>query len=78
MHVGLKVTLWIFAIAAIIGVALGGFWLVWLLWCFVLPQLWGNGPAALIRPGYWLFIGMWFLLGLVGRALFGSSKSKES
>ena len=47
------------------ALVLGFWWMVWLLWCFVLPQVYPTGPEGLIRPSYWLFAGMWVLLGLV-------------
>ncbi len=39
--------------------------LVWLLWCFVLPQVYPTGPEGFIRPGYWLFAGMGVLFALI-------------
>lgn len=38
---------------------------VWLLWCFVLGNMWPNGPAQVISPSFWLFAGFWVLLRLV-------------
>lgn len=52
---------------------LGIYWLIWKLWCWVLPQLWTDGPANLISPNFWLFAGMWFLLMLV----IGAFRSKS-
>lgn len=51
---------------AIITLVCWGFWwLLWSLWCFVLPQVYPTGPEGLIRPSYWLFVGMWLLFLLV-------------
>lgn len=67
-------------IALLMGIAifLIGFFgiglLLWLLWTWVFPQIWPTGPTALISPGYWLFMGMWFLASVVGRMLFGGKK----
>ena len=58
----------------VVAVALGVYWLLWLLWCWVMPQLWAGGPQNLISPSYWLFAAAWFLMTLVGRALFKSDK----
>jgi len=60
----------------IAALVLGAYWLMWLLWCWVLPQLWPSGPQSFIAPGYWLFAAAWFLLSLVGRAIFGRSNQK--
>lgn len=64
-------------IAAIIGLVLGIWWLIWSLWCFVLPSIWAAGPENIIRPGFWLFCGMWLLLGFIGRLLFYHPTSKD-
>lgn len=60
-----------YVIGALLAVALvlGVWWLCWSLWCWVLPQLWPTGPASLVAPGYWLFVGILFLLGIIGRTL---------
>lgn len=47
------------------AIVLGAWWLLWSLWTFVVPQVYPTGPEGLIRPSYWLFAGMWVLLGLV-------------
>jgi hypothetical protein len=62
----------LFLVAIVLG--LGIFWLMWHLWCWVLPQIWADGPVNLVRPGYWLFVGAWVLASLVGGALFGRGK----
>lgn len=54
-------------VAGAVALVLGFWWMVWLLWCFVLPQVYPTGPEGFIRPGYWLFAGMWTLLVLVGQ-----------
>lgn len=56
-------------IAGLLALVTGVWWLLWLLWCFVLPQVWPTGPEGLIRPGYWLFAGMWTLFVLVVRVI---------
>lgn len=62
-------------ILLIVGVVLGIYWLLWHLWLWVLPQIWPAGPAVFINPGYWLFSGAWFLFMMLGKGLFGGSKS---
>jgi hypothetical protein len=57
----------------LVPIVLGIYWLFWCLWTWVLPQLWPHGPQAFIEPGYWLFVGMLFLVSMIGR-LFWSSK----
>lgn len=52
---------------------LGIYWLIWKLWCWVLPQLWADGPANFISPNFWLFAGMWLLLML----FVGAFRSKS-
>ncbi len=67
----MKFLLFVLAVLAIAALVLGVTWGIWLLWCAVLPQLWASGPANVIHPSFWLFVGMWFLLGFLGNALFG-------
>ena len=55
----------VLAVPLVVALILGADWLVWKLWCWVLPQLWPDGPAGLIAPGFWLFVGLWTLLMLV-------------
>lgn len=64
----------VLVVAFVLAAALGIYWLLWALWCWVLPQLWTTGPQNFIRPNFWLFAGAWFLLTLLGRALFGRNK----
>lgn len=47
---------------------------IWALWCWVLPQLWPTGPAALIQPSYWLFVGALILFRLMFGGSSGSTK----
>jgi hypothetical protein len=70
-----KIIEWSLVSVITVIVVLCVWWLMWKLWGWVLPQLWADGPTALIHPSYWLFAAGWFLLSLVGRALFGRSKS---
>lgn len=37
-------------------------WAIWMLWTSVLSSAWPEGPAGLVNPGYWLFVGEWLLL----------------
>lgn len=46
-------------------------WIIWSAWCWVMPQLWPDGPEKLINPGYLLFLVSWLLIGVVGRRVFG-------
>jgi hypothetical protein len=59
----------------VIAVSLGVWWLLWHLWLFVVPAVWPTGPANLIRPGYWLFAGLWTLVSLVLKRT--ASRSRE-
>jgi len=67
----------VLGIAAIVCLVMGVWWLFWSLWTWVLPQVWATGPENLIRPSYWLFVGMLLILSLIGRALFGHGTSKD-
>jgi hypothetical protein len=69
-----KLIIAILAGAAIGGMVLGVYWLLWQLWCWVMPQLWTTGPENFVRPGFWLFAAAWFLLMAVGRGVFGGRK----
>ena len=63
------------AVVIVFGVMVLGFvWLLWLLWTWVLPQIWPTGPAGLIRPGYFLFLGMWFLASVIFKMIIGRAK----
>lgn len=53
-----------------VGAGLAVIWLVWMLWCLVLPQIWANGPAAIVRPSYVLFGAAWVLIGFIGLQIF--------
>jgi len=64
--------------AIVVAFALGIGWVVWAIWCWVLPQVWPTGPAGLIAPDFWLFIACWFLLSCIGRAIFGGSSTKST
>lgn len=64
----------VLAVLFVIAVALGAYWLLWTLWCWVLPQVWIAGPENIIHPNFWLFAAAWFLLTLFGRAVFGRSE----
>jgi hypothetical protein len=61
-------------IAVIVCVALSVGWVVWCLWTWVLPELWPEGPESFTKPGYWVFLGAWLLLGLIGRNFRRDSK----
>ena len=58
-------------VAIFVGLVLGAWWLIWLLWTWALPQIWPTGPDLIVRPGYWAFAGLWVLLSLIGRVIFG-------
>jgi len=54
----------------------GALWVIWMLWCWVLPQVYPSGPINIIAPSYWLFIGMWALLAFIGRLIFFHGNKK--
>ena len=58
-------------VAIFAAIFLGIDWLLWSLWCWVLPQLWPTGPDNLVNPGFWLFVAAAFLLSCIGRMVFG-------
>ena len=60
-----KLVKWMAVAVVFVFAFLGIYFLFWLLWVWVLPQLWPTGPAAFIEPGYWLFVGVGILLGFV-------------
>jgi len=64
-------------VAIAVGLVLGIYWVFWSLWCWVLPQVWADGPENLIRPGYWLFVACVILLSFVGGVLFKSSSNNK-
>lgn len=61
-------------VLVVVCIALGIYWAIWELWCWILPIFWVAGPTAIIRPDFWPFAGMWSLVSLVGKAIFGGKK----
>lgn len=64
-----KAVAWFCVTCGVAAILMFTWWLLWLLWCFVLQQVYPTGPEGLIRPGYWLFAGMWTLFVLVVRVI---------
>jgi hypothetical protein len=64
-------------VAVVAAFWVGIMWLIWSLWCWVLPQVYEGGPHNLIAPGFWLFAACWTLAGMVGRSIFGRGKAAE-
>lgn len=71
-----KVIEFIFVAVFVSAIVLGIFWLMWSLWCWVLPQVWVGGPENIVAPGYWLFAACWCLASWIGKAIFGRSSEK--
>lgn len=69
-----KVIMWIVIAVAATATLMGIWWLFWMLWCWVLPQVYPTGPAGLLAPSYKLFVGCLLISSLVGRVLFGRKK----
>jgi hypothetical protein len=68
----MKVLAYVFlAVVIFVPLLMGIWWLFWKLWLFVLPAVWADGPKNLIHPSYWLFVGIWVLLGLVASMFRG-------
>lgn len=63
-------------IGFVVAIWFGIMWCIWSLWGFVLPQVYPTGAPGLIAPSFWLFAACWTLFGLIGRSIFGRSKSK--
>ncbi len=70
-----KVMTFLFVTAILVGIILGGWWLIWLLWTWVWPRIWPSGPQGFIQPSYWLFAGIWVLIALVAN-MFRNSGGK--
>lgn len=60
------IILGLIAVGVVVCVILGILALIWLLWGTVMTAIWPTGPAQFIDPGYWLFVGMWFLAAFIG------------
>jgi len=69
---GIMITL---CFTVIVGVVLAFLGAIWWLWCSVLGFFWPSGPAQLIDPPFWYFVGGWTLLSMV-TGLFKSKKGK--
>ena len=53
-------------LAITLAVFFGFSWLLWTAYCFVLGNVWPDGPHAVVTPGFWLFFVACFLIsGLV-------------
>lgn len=57
-----------------VAIAFGIITLVWLLWTWVMPQIWTTGPVNFIEPNYWLFIGMWILFVTILKVIKGGKE----
>jgi len=55
----------VLVLALATGIVLGLDWLFWNLWLYVLQNVWPEGPAWFVRPGFWLFVGESVLLSFV-------------
>lgn len=55
----------VLAIVLVVGIALGVYFGIWLLWVWVVPQVWPTGPSEITRPDFWVFAGCWLLVSLV-------------
>lgn len=62
--------------ALVIGLVLGLYGLLWLGWCWMMPQLWQDGPKNIVSPSYWLFVVAFLVLTVIGRAVFGGGKKE--
>lgn len=59
------------------AIILGSTYLIWLLWCWVMPQLFPLASLAIVTPPFWTFFGAWVLVGFIRNKIFGS-KHEES
>lgn len=53
----------VITIGVIIGMAIacGIVWLLWIAWCWAIPQIWTSGPENLTHPNFWLFLCVWMI-----------------
>ena len=63
-------------IAMIVAISAAVTSVLWLLYLWVVPQIWPNGPANLIRPSFYLFWGAMFLLNVV-LSMVGAGRSSK-
>lgn len=59
-------------LGAVVGAYLGGLWLVWKLWNFVVPGLFHAGAV----DNYWMFVGGAVLLSVIGGLIRGVTSRK--
>ena len=71
-----KVIAVIFSVVFIIVILAGLYGAVWWLWCAVLGYFWPSGPAQIIHPDFWMFVGAWILLSLVFKTSITVNKEK--
>lgn len=57
---------WCLVIIFVIGIVMGAWWLLWMLYLFVADSFW-PGHGAISEPSYWQFAAAWTLLVLVAR-----------
>lgn len=72
-----KIVAFFMLLAIALAIGLGVTWCIWSVWCWVLPQVYPTGPDNLLAPNFWLFCACWFLLGMVGRNVFGQNRSAQ-
>ena len=63
-------------IAFIVAISAAVTSVLWLMYTWVMPQIWPNGPANLIRPSFYLFWGAMFLLNAV-LSMVGAGRSSK-
>jgi len=76
LPVSTKITIFLITAIVFCTVLFGGLYLIWILYSWVMPQIYPSGPVNIITPSYWLFIGMWFLIAFIGRLIFGGKNKK--
>ena len=65
-----KKSTWAIGITIGIALSLAALWLIRLVYMFLASYFFPEGAEQFIRPDYWPFVGVWWLIGLVGHGLF--------
>lgn len=61
----------VLAAAAVIGIALGAFWLFWYAWSVFMPMFFVGAPTEITQPDFWVFVGVAVLIRTSVKFIFG-------
>ncbi len=61
-------------IGLLVSIVLGVYWVMWSIWCAVIPALFPTASIAIKAPGYWIFSGAVLLIVWAKNLIFKKVK----